>query len=245
MRTSTFVIIALALFSVVSVSVAQIPRPMVGTHYSCMESGQGDLSSYNFYYWLYHSGTSTTSVKLRNKLLQRTENSLKVNKQIAAADSLDSVTVRRALELEFINLWDKSATVAAEFTSIDKNRLESVLKEFSKNVSRIPVWTDRDTKNLWDARYNSVRQGMNIAATYRMSTIDRKKCYINLYNDAVKFNRSLCNLLSYLTAMDTVKSVGSGSVRKLDKTSYKNYACARWKLAYHDSMKKGSPSNKN
>lgn len=245
MRTSTFVIIALALFSVVSVSVAQIPRPMVGTHYSCMETGNGNLSSYNFYYWLYHSGTNTSNVNLRNKLLQRSENALKVNKQIAAADSLDSVTVRRAEELMFINLYDKSAAVAAEFTTIDKNRLESVLKDFSKNVSRIPLSAGKETIDLWKTKYNSVNQGMNIAATYRMSTIDRKKCYINLYNDAVKLNSSLCNLLSYLTAMDAVKSVGSGSVRKLDKASYKNYVFARWKLAYHDSMKKGSPSNKN
>ena len=234
--------IMLALFAISSFMTvaAQQPtfihRPYVLSHYTLMETGGGYLLSpvyFPAYYQVWHSSFSQGEGMAKAKSLPRLAVKVSTANQVAQVDSLDSVTVRRAKVLALDHI-DKSSEIGS-FLSVEKERLQKILSEFGDNVSKIqaPDYGGSSTLfNLWNIRYRSVRDGVRIAESYRMKTVDRKKCYIDLYNDVMKYNKELSEVLTYLMAAQKTGSLGRRSpVQKVDKKAYIDYARSRWKLS--------------
>ncbi|MGM9778423.1 MAG: hypothetical protein ACI3ZD_08845 [Prevotella sp.] len=78
----------------------------------------------------------------------------------------------------------------------------------------------------------AVKQAIGIVESYRMKAVDRKKCYIDLYNDVLQYNYELCGLLMYLEAGKSLEEYANlRKPVKIEKKNYAIYALGRWKLA--------------
>ena len=182
---------------------------------------------------MFHHGFTTTKCRNMNKLVPREANWLFTTPQVAYADSIDSIARRRAIIEEEKNLVDKDAKVGA-FFSVERKRLEDKFDQWSDNIDKIyPLGGTTDLFNQWKMRRESVKQAIGIVESYRMKAVDRKKCYIDLYNDVLQYNYELCGVLLYIEAGKSLDDYANlRKPVKLEKKNYALYALGRWKLAF-------------
>lgn len=205
-----------------------------------VEFGSAVIDPMFKYYDVYHSGYSSSEALAKSKEAKLLLIAKETSPQVDATKSLDSILQRRA-KVHLLDEADKSSVVGS-FFAVERDRLVKLLNKIKKNVEKIPAADyggSATLKHDWDMRCQSIDNGIEVADSYRMTAINRKKIYVSLYNDALKYNDELNKILGYLMSVKQMeKMVKASPVRKIDKTTYITYGRSRWIVACKASMSK-------
>lgn len=218
-------------------TVTYIPRGDVLSLVGAIESGTPLVEPYPYYYKIWH-GYTQTEASSKAKMPKYLDMLLATQSEVKATETLDSVTTRRAVVC-LADEADKS-TLVGDFFDGEKDRLVKLIGELEEKVEWItPNGGSVNLLDQWQMRCKSIRDGISVAEKERMTAINRKKIYVDLYNDASKYNEELNNLLEYLCSIKQLKEMAKAKhVSKVNKSKYITYGRSRWVTACQLSMSK-------
>lgn len=217
-----------------------IPRADVLSLIGCIEYGSPvteNVAGIPFYYSL--KGYDSKEAIEKAKVEKLGAIALEVSPAAEHVETVDSVATRRATVYALDEL-DKSKSVGG-FFSVEAPRLDKAMSVMNKHMNMFFSLTygiegAANTREIWDAKYRSLINGRRIADKERMTTVNRKKIYADLYNDTMKYIEELSELNQYFLSIQTLRnSVKCKPVEKVDKKAYITYAHSRWIAACQES----------
>lgn len=218
-------------------TVTTVPRADVLSLIGAIEHGTPLVEPYPYYYEIWHD-YNQTEASLKAKMPKYLDILLATQSEVKATETIDSVTTRRA-EICLADEADKS-TLVGDFFDGEKNRLVKLIGELEEKVEWItPNGGSVNLLDQWQMRCKSIRNGISVAEKERMTAINRKKIYVDLYNDASKYNEELDNLLQYLGSIKQLEDMAKAKhISKVNKSKYITYGRSRWVTACQLSMSK-------
>lgn len=196
-----------------------------------METGAGALTP-RYYYNAFHKSYQRTA-NVENKGVFRLHMKGRVADEVEYADSIDSVTCRRA-KVEAQNIVDRSPMTDMAWVA-EKSKIENKLSIFQNNINHImPYGGTAEDYGTWKNIYNCIQTAIRITRESYQDLGRRKKEYMAIYKDIVKRNYQLTR---QLLAWNSVKSAremqkNSKAPQRLTSNSTAAYdALNRWKVA--------------
>lgn len=199
--------------------------------FTTMETGAGSLTP-RYYYNLFHKNYQRTA-NVENKQIYRIHMKARVADEKVFADSIDSVTFRRA-KIEGKNMADRSP-MADMAWAVEKSRIEGKMDIFQKNINKImPYGGTSEDYRQWKTIYNCFQTAIRVTRESYQDLGRRKKEYMAIYKDIVRRNYQLTSLLLAWNKIKSTKDMQANSKppQRLSSISTVAYdALNRWKVA--------------
>lgn len=188
------------------------------------ETGAGALTP-EAYYWLLHNKYKKTAAA-KNKLTFRTAAGVASYRQVDEAEAIDSALTSRA-KIEALNIADRQVDLA---WLAEKDKIESQMRQFQKNIDRIPMTGGLPKeKERWSDYYHVYQCAIKATKDAYMPNAERKRQYLQIYADVSKQNEVLVKYLVQLSNRNATKNLLSATDnRSVDKRSIAANAMSRW-----------------
>lgn len=188
------------------------------------ETGAGALTP-EAYYWLLHNKYKKTAAA-KNKLTFRTAAGVASYRQVDEAEAIDSALTSRA-KIEALNIADRQVDLA---WLAEKDKIESQMRQFQKNIDRIPmIGGSPKEKERWSDYYRVYQCAIKATKDAYMPNAERKRQYLQIYADVSKQNEVLVKYLVQLSNRNATKNLLSATDnRSVDKRSIAANAMSRW-----------------
>lgn len=188
------------------------------------ETGAGALTP-EAYYWLLHNKYKKTAAA-KNKLTFRTAAGVASYRQVDEAEAIDSALTSRA-KIEALNIADRQVDLA---WLAEKDKIESQMRQFQKNIDRIPMTGGSSKeKERWSDYYHVYQCAIKATKDAYMPNAERKRQYLQIYADVSKQNEVLVKYLVQLSNRNATKNLLSATDnRSVDKRSIAANAMSRW-----------------
>lgn len=188
------------------------------------ETGAGALTP-EAYYWLLHNKYKKTAAA-KNKLTFRTAAGVASYRQVDEAEAIDSALTSRA-KIEALNTADRQVDLA---WLAEKDKIESQMRQFQKNIDRIPMTGGSPKeKERWSDYYHVYQYAIKATKDAYMPNAERKRQYLQIYADVSKQNEVLVKYLVQLSNRNATKNLLSATDnRSVDKRSIAANAMSRW-----------------
>lgn len=222
------------------VQMTKIHEEPIMQQFLTMETGAGALTP-RVYYNLFHKSYQRTA-NVENKQIFRLHMKARVADEKVFADSIDSVTFRRA-KVEAKNVLDRIPAMDMAWVA-EKSKIESKLEIFQKNINNIMSYggTSEDYRQ-WKNIYNCIQTAIRITRESYQDIGKKKKEYIAIYRDIVNRNYQLTRQLLAWNSVKKARELekNSKAPRRLTSISTTAYgALDRWKAAMAvDGFSKG------
>uniref|UniRef100_A0AB33J199 DUF5045 domain-containing protein n=1 Tax=Prevotella sp. GTC17254 TaxID=3236794 RepID=A0AB33J199_9BACT len=199
--------------------------------FTTMETGAGALTP-RYYYNLFHRKYQRTA-NVKNKEIFRLRMKVRVADEKVYADSIDSVTFRRA-KIEAKNIVDRSPMTDMAWI-VEKNRIEGKMDILQKNINKImPYGGTSEDYRRWKNIYNCFQTAINITRESYQDLGRRKKEYLAIYKDIVRRNYQLTKQLLAWNSVKSAKEMQKSSKppqRLSSISTVAHDALNRWKAA--------------
>lgn len=224
-------LIVLSVFSQGYVQVTKHHENYIMQQFMTMETGAGSLTP-RYYYNAFHKGYQSTA-NLLNKQLFRLRMKTRVADEKLYADSIDSVTFRRA-KIEAKNIVDRSPMTDLAWT-VEKSKIDNRLSIFQKNINLImPYGGTSEDYRRWKTIYNCLQTAIKVTRESYQDLGRKKKEYIAIYKDIVRRNYQLTKQLLAWKGMKSAKEMRENSKppQRLSSVSTVAFdALNRWRTA--------------
>ena len=227
------ILIALSLsaFSQGYIQVTKNHEESIMQQFTTMETGAGALTP-RYYYNLFHKKYQKTA-NVENKQIFRLHMKGKVADEKVYADSIDSVTYRRA-KVEARNILDRNPMTDLSWAS-EKSKIEGKLEIFQRNINHImPYGGTAEDYRQWKNIYNCIQTAIKVTRESYLDLGRRKKEYLAIYRDIVGRNYQLTRLLLTWNSIKKAKEIQKNSKppQRLSSISTTAFdALNRWKAA--------------
>ena len=204
-----------------------------------MEIGSGTLTP-ELYYWATHNSYRKTAAQ-KNKQLFRTAAGINLYNQVEYAEAIDSAITKRA-KIEALNVTDRSIDLA---WVAEGNKINSKMNDFQANINRIIMAGGSiEDKRQWEEYYNVCNCAIKSVKDGYMPNAQRKKMYLNIYEDVARKNNILLKqLVSFQTAKQTKELLASRSnYQPANKENIIRAAMQKWKKASGSRTNESSSS---
>lgn len=191
------------------------------------ETGAGSLTP-SLYYQLLHNRYRKTA-NAENKMSFRTSAGISAYQQIDDAEKLDSSFVKRA-EIEALNMADRQVDLA---WIAEGRKIESKLEDFQRNINRLVSAGGKNAHvTLWREYYNKFTTAVTAIKQSYMPNSQRKKEYLQIYNDINEANDNLLRFIVLLHGRGETTRLLSASYSKPDlRGAIAQAAMNRWRGA--------------
>lgn len=207
-----------------------------------METGSGSLSP-ELYYTLLHNSYKKTAAQ-KNKLGYRTLAGINLYNQVEDAEAIDSALTQRA-RIEALNVADRTVDVA---WLAEGSKITSKMESFQKNIDRIVVAGGTiEDRNRWKEYYNVFQCAINVTKDSYMPNVQRKKRYLDIYQNVAKQNDILLKqLVVYNNAVKTKDLLLNTQEKpEVNKQSVVLSSKNRWKSNLSKSSSNGGGNGGN
>lgn len=222
---------ALPTFSQSYVPVTRNHEDYIMQQFTTMETGAGALTP-RYYYNAFHKKYQRTA-NIENKQIFRLHMTARVADEKVYADSIDSLTFRRA-KVEAQNIVDRSPMTDMAWM-VEKGKIEGKLDIFKKNINKImPYGGTAEDYRQWKNIYNCLQTAIKITRESYQDLGRRKKEYLAIYKDVVRRNYQLTKQLLAWNSMKSAKEMQKNSKppQRLSSISTIAFdALNRWKVA--------------
>ena len=151
--------ITLSVFSQGYVQVTKNHEEYIMQQFTTMETGAGALTP-RFYYNALHKKYQRTA-NVENKQLFRLHMKARVADEKVYADSIDSVTMRRA-KVEALNVLDRQPLTDTAWP-VEKSKIEGKLSIFQSNINNImPYGGTSEDYRQWKNIYNCIQTAIKV-----------------------------------------------------------------------------------
>ena len=198
----------------------------VMNQFSVTETGVGSLMP-DEYYAVFHNryrqdAYATGKQSYRSQLL------LLLHQEAPYAEAIDSIHKHRA-EIEAMNIAERTPGVLDAAWQMEKEKITQKQEVFKKNIDQITrLGGTPSERSNWLDIYKSIDCGLQAVKNAYLPMSMRKKEYLSIYKDLVKYNQGLCQYLQQLKN----KKMLSGSAIKPDTVCVKEVAHSayeRWR----------------
>ena len=200
--------LTLSVFSQGYVQVTKNHEEYIMQQFTTMETGAGALTP-RFYYNAFHKKYQRTA-NVENKQLFRIHMKARVADEKVYADSIDSVTMRRA-------------------------KIEGKLSIFQSNINNImPYGGTSEDYRQWKNIYNCIQTAIKVTRESYQDSGKKKREYLAIYKDIVGRNYHLTQLLLTWNSIKRAKDMQKNSKPPQRLTSIRTTAfdaMNRWKAA--------------
>lgn len=188
------------------------------------ETGAGALKP-ELYYTLLHNKYKKTAAS-KNKLTFRTAAGVASYQQVDEAEAIDSALTNRA-KIEALNVADRQVDLA---WLAEKDKIESQMRQFQKNIDRILLTGGSPKeKERWNDYYHVYQCAIKATKDAYMPNAERKRQYLQIYDDVSKQNDVLVKYLVQLSNRNATKNLLSATDnRSVNKGSIASNAMSRW-----------------
>ena len=188
------------------------------------ETGAGALKP-ELYYTLLHNKYKKTAAS-KNKLTFRTAAGVASYQQVDEAEAIDSALTNRA-KIEALNVADRQVDLA---WLAEKDKIESQMRQFQKNIYRILLTGGSPKeKERWNDYYHVYQCAIKATKDAYMPNAERKRQYLQIYDDVSKQNDVLVKYLVQLSNRNATKNLLSATDnRSVNKGSIASNAMSRW-----------------
>ena len=194
----TFLISLYGLLFMVSSMSAQTYRhdASVMNQFTVGETGAGALTP-DAYYATLHSNYRQSAYET-GKQGFRTQLLLLLRKQVPYSEVIDSVHVNRAA-IEAANVAERTPSILDAAWAVEKDKIEKKQDVFWKNIEQISHYGGSPSMLAeWKDVYKSIECGLREIREAYLPMSMRKKQYLEIYRDLVRYNQSLCQQLAHL-----------------------------------------------
>jgi len=199
--------------------------------FTTMETGAGALTP-RYYYNTFHKNYQRTA-NIENKQIFRLHMKARVADEVEYADSMKSLTARRA-KVEALNIVDRSPMTDMAW-AVEKGKIEAKLDMFQRNINKImPYGGTAEDYRQWKNIYNCIQTAIKVTRESYQDLGRRKKEYMAIYKDVVRRNYQLTKLLLAWNSVKTAREMqkDSKSPQRLSSTSTVAFdALNRWRVA--------------
>lgn len=217
--------------SVFSQKVTKHHEDFIMQQFTTMETGAGALTP-RYYYNTFHKAYQRTA-NAENKQIFRLRMKARVADEKEFADSIDSVTYRRA-KVEAQNIVDRSPMTDMAWV-VEKKKIETKMEIFQKNINHImPYGGTAEDYRQWKNIYNCIQTAIRITRESYQDLGRRKREYMAIYKDIVMRNYLLTKQLLMWNSIKSAKEMQQNSKppRRLSSVStVATDALNRWKVA--------------
>lgn len=228
---SMFLALSLTVFCQGYVQVTKNHEDFIMQQFTTMETGAGSLTP-RFYYNAFHKQYQRTA-NVENKQLFRTHMKARVADEKVYADSIDSVTKRRA-KVEALNVLDRQPLTDTAWP-VEKSKIEGKLAIFQSNINKImPYGGTSEDYRQWKNIYNCIQTAIKVTRESYQDSGKKKREYLAIYKDIVGRNYHLTRLLLTLNGIKKARDMQRDSRPPQRLTSVRTTAfdaMNRWKAA--------------
>lgn len=218
-------------FSQGYVQVTRKHEDYIMQQFTTMETGAGALTP-RYYYNLFHKKYQRTA-NVENKEIFRVHMKARVADEKVYADSIDSVTFRRA-KIEAKNIADRSPMTDMAWLS-EKSKIENKMAIFQNNINHImPYGGTSEDYRQWKNIYNCLQTAIRVTRESYQDLGRRKKEYMAIYKDIVRRNYQLTGHLLAWNKLKSAKEMQKNRKtpqRLSSNTTVAFNALNRWKVA--------------
>ncbi len=176
------------------------------------EIGSGTLTPDLYYTLLHNKYRKTAAVK--NKLGFRTAAGLAAYQQIDDATKLDSAMIKRS-EIETLNIADRTGGALDVAWATEGEKINSKMYDFNRNIDRILQYGGTPgQQTLWREHYNVLTSAIKATQQAYMPNSQRKRQYLQIYDDVTRKNETLVRYLVRLSNSRTTASLLNSSYEK-------------------------------
>lgn len=163
------------------------------------ETGSGSLSP-SFYYDVFHKSYQGWAY-MGNKNSFRTSTALGASKEVSKAENVDSTLTYRA-KIEELNMIECLPNMSDAAWLVEKKKINTKLDMMKRNIELITMrgGSVRDHQQ-WVDSYNAIEKGLKAVRDAYMPLSQRKRAYLEVYQDLVRMNNDLSRYLYQLTAV--------------------------------------------
>ena len=209
----------------------------VMNQFTVAETGVGSLMPDAYYATLHNryrqEAYTTGKQEFRTQLL------LLLHQEVPYAEAIDSIHRYRA-EIEALNMAERTPGVSDVAWQMEKDKITKKQDVFKKNIDQITrVGGSSTDRSDWLAIYRSIDCGLQAVRDAYLPMSMRKREYLAIYKDLVKYNSALCQ---YLNQLKHCKDLNCEAV-KPDTVSVENVArnaYSRWKNTITVSLGRSS-----
>ena len=223
--------LTLSVFSQGYVQVTKNHEEYIMQQFTTMETGAGALTP-RFYYNAFHKQYQRTA-NVENKQLFRLHMKARVADEKVYADSIDSVTMRRA-KVEALNILDRQPLTDTAWP-VEKSKIEGKLSIFQSNINNImPYGGTSEDYRQWKNIYNCIQTAIKVTRESYQDSGKKKREYLAIYKDIVGRNYHLTQLLLTWNSIKKAKEMQKNSKPPQRLTSIRTTAfdaMNRWKAA--------------
>lgn len=194
------------------------------------EIGSGGLTP-SLYYDTFHRSYQRTAAA-KNKLGFRTLAGVAAYQQITDAEQVDSALTKRA-EIEALNIADRTVGALDVAWLAEGDKLTGKMQDFQNNINRIvSAGGTLQEKERWTEYYNVYHAAIRATQDAYMPNAQRKKQYLNIYEDVSRQNETLTAYLIQLSSRrKTAELLSATNERTSSKASFVTQAHNRWREA--------------
>ena len=196
------------------------------------ETGAGHLTP-DLYYDALHK-SYRNSAMMTSKQMFRLQMMQALSKEETHAEVIDSILTDR-VKVELKNVADRTPGVLDAAYMVEKSKIEKALAVFKGNIEKITLSGGTSAQyRQWLECYNAVYCGLQAVRDAYMPQGSRKEQYLAIYQDILRKNVEVCQVLDFLREQRELKRHPNKKVRPLPKTQVgriAKHAHGRWKVA--------------
>ena len=195
------------------------------------ETGAGSFTP-DFYYDALHKNYRNGAM-ITNKQFFRTQMQLMLHMEEPHAEAIDSALTQR-MRVEATNMADRTPGVTDLAYQVEKSKIEGKLDILKRNIERITLEGGTvEQYRTWLERYNAISCGLQAVRDAYMPMGERKEQYLAIYRDILVKNVEVCEYITYLRSLKTVKEMPSAAAvpQKAHIATICRSAHGRWKVA--------------
>lgn len=196
------------------------------------ETGAGHLTP-DLYYDALHKSYRNSAMMTNKQMFRLQMKTLALTKEETHAEVIDSMLTDRS-RVELKNVADRTPGVLDAAYMIEKSKIESKLAVFKGNIEKITLSGGTSAQyRQWLECYNAVYCGLQAVRDAYMPQGSRKEQYLAIYQDILRKNVEVCELLECLRVMRNVKKMSQPNALRprSDFGRIAKVAKGRWKYA--------------
>lgn len=228
----TVTVVMVSVLSVQAQSVTYNHDSSVMNQFLVGETGTGSFTP-DWYYDAFHKNYRNGAMMTNKQMFRSQMKMLALNKEEGHAEALDSALTERK-RVEFLNVADRTPGVTDVAWQVEKTKIEGKLDLLKKNIEKITLSGGTSAQyREWLERYNALNCGLQAVRDAYMPQGKRKEQYLEIYKDVLAKNVEVCELLTYLRSMRSVKDITDNAKppKQFDIARIARSAHGRWKVA--------------
>lgn len=170
--------------------------PSVMNQFTVTEIGLGSLMP-DTYYAAFHNRYRQEAYET-GKQVFRTQVLLLLNQEVPYSETIDSIHLYRA-EIEGLNMAERTPNMLDAAWVVEKEKIEKAQELFRSNIEMITRLGGTPTsRSEWQDISKSIDCGLQAVREAYMPLSQRKRQYLAIYQDLVRYNTQLCQYLYQL-----------------------------------------------